>query len=35
VQDEGVVTDIDTMQALQRAEALLARTQAQRGTGGR
>ena len=32
VQDEGVVTDIDTVQALQRAEALLAKTQVHRGT---
>lgn len=31
VQDEGVVTDIDTVQALQRAEALLAKTQVHRG----
>ncbi|PIF26051.1 molybdenum cofactor cytidylyltransferase [Acidovorax sp. 56] len=29
VQDEGVVTDIDTVQALERAEALWAKTQAQ------
>jgi molybdenum cofactor cytidylyltransferase len=36
VQDEGVVTDIDTVQALERAEALWAKTQAllaQRGAG--
>ncbi len=35
VQDEGVVTDIDTVQALERAEALLAKTQVHRGVGGR
>lgn len=35
VQDEGVVTDIDTMQALERAEALLAKAQVHRGAGGR
>ena len=35
VQDEGVVTDIDTVQALERAEALLAKTQVHRGAGGR
>lgn len=35
VQDEGVVSDIDTVQALQRAEALLAKTQVHRDAGGR